>query len=65
MTLEVLRQDVGDATFLEILREWTGRFAYGNASTDDFIALAEELSGQQLDGLFETWLFEPGKPPPP
>jgi aminopeptidase N len=62
MTLEVLRQEVGDSTFLEILREWTDRHAYGNASTDDFIALAEEISGQPLDGLFDAWLFEPGKP---
>jgi aminopeptidase N len=65
MTLEVLRQRIGTATFLNVLSEWTERHADGNATTDDFIALAEEISGQQLDDLFETWLFEPGKPPPP
>jgi aminopeptidase N len=65
MTLEVLRQEVGDATFLEILREWAERYAHGNASTADFIALSEEISGQSLDRLFDSWLFEPGKPPLP
>jgi aminopeptidase N len=65
MTLEVLRQQLGNDTFLGVLREWTERHAHGNASTDDFIELSEELSGQQLDDLFATWLFEPGKPPHP
>jgi aminopeptidase N len=31
-------------------------------STDEFISLAEQISGQQLDELFDTWLFTPGKP---
>jgi hypothetical protein len=26
------------------------------------VALAEEVSGQQLDGLFTTWLATPTKP---
>ncbi len=25
-------------------------------TTDDFIALAEEVSGEELDDLFEAWL---------
>jgi aminopeptidase N len=31
-------------------------------TTDAFIDLAEDISGQDLDPLFETWLFTPGKP---
>ena len=31
-------------------------------TTDEFIALAERMSGQDLDDLFETWLFTPSKP---
>jgi aminopeptidase N len=34
----------------------------GNATTEEFIAFAEQVSGQQLDELFTTWLFTPGKP---
>jgi aminopeptidase N len=65
MTLEVLRQQIGNGSFLTLLREWTDRYAYGNATSDDFIALAEEVSGEQLDDLFESWLFAPDKPPLP
>ena len=65
MTLEVLRQEVGNSAFLDILREWAARHAHANASTADFIALAEEISGQSLDQLFDDWLFAQGKPPPP
>jgi hypothetical protein len=31
-------------------------------ATADFIALAERRSGRQLDGPFQQWLFEEGRP---
>jgi len=31
-------------------------------STEDLAALAEEVSGQQLDDLFTTWIDTPGRP---
>ncbi len=67
MALEVLRQAVGEADFEAILREWARRNAYANASTADFIALSEEISGDTSlsADVFEPWLFESGKPPPP
>ncbi|NUT40766.1 MAG: M1 family metallopeptidase [Thermoactinospora sp.] len=62
MTLHVLRGAVGDTAFFSILREWAARYKYGNADTARFISLSEEISGQQLDALFDAWLFKPGKP---
>jgi aminopeptidase N len=62
MALEALRQQVGDAHFYAILRRWVADNTHANATTADFIALAEEQSGQQLDALFQRWLYEPGKP---
>lgn len=62
MTLHVLRLTVGDEAFFQILHEWTTDNAGGNVSTDDFIALAESISGVQLDELFDTWLFTARKP---
>lgn len=62
MVLEALRQRVGEKTFLGILRAWVAVHAYGNATVAEFIALAEERSGQQLDDLFRRYLFAPGKP---
>jgi aminopeptidase N len=62
MTLQALRTKVGDATFFAILRAWYTHNRNGNVTTADFIALAEEKSGQQLDGFFDVWLFQPAKP---
>jgi aminopeptidase N len=62
MTLHALRLAVGDDTMHRIAREWTSDFAGKAVTTDDFIALAEHESGQQLDELFRTWLYTPGKP---
>ncbi|WP_416973107.1 M1 family metallopeptidase [Streptomyces sp. 4F14] len=62
MTLQVLRERIGDAAFFKLLPAWTKQHRYGNANTAQFIALAEKISGQQLDDLFQTWLFTTGKP---
>jgi hypothetical protein len=43
---------------------WGGGFVPGSVSLgDSFFPTA--VNGEQLDDLFETWLFEPGKPPHP
>ncbi len=58
LTLHSLRQTVGDDAFFSILREWVVRFGGANAGTDDFIALAEEIGGQDLSDLFDAWLYQ-------
>jgi aminopeptidase N len=62
LTLEALRQKIGDAAFHSILRRWVAEHAYGNVSTAEFIALAEEESGAELEEFFDVWLYERGKP---
>ena len=62
MTLHQLRLAVGDADFFTILRTWASAQKDGNVTTDEFVSLAEAISGDQLDDLFETWLFTPGQP---
>lgn len=62
MTLEALREKVGDAAFYATLRDWVSQHAYGNASTQQFIALAEADAGVPLDDFFDAWLFEPRRP---
>ena len=62
MTLQVLRNQVGDRDFFRILGAWAARKAGGNGTTSQFIALAERISGEQLDELFDAWLFTAGKP---
>jgi aminopeptidase N len=62
MTLQALREKVGDATFFAILRDWYADNRNGNVTTQDFIDLAEQKSGQSLDDFFDAWLFEEGRP---
>ena len=65
MTLHQLRLTVGDDAFFRILRKWAASKRGGNGTTAEFIKLAERISGQDLDALFTTWLFTPGKPDVP
>jgi aminopeptidase N len=62
MALQALRERIGDTAFFRLLPAWTALHRYGNASTDDFIRLAERVSGQRLDDLFQKWIFSTGKP---
>ncbi|HEY3716710.1 MAG TPA: M1 family metallopeptidase [Jatrophihabitantaceae bacterium] len=62
MVLQALRNRIGDGTFLRLLRVWALLHRHGNASIAQFESLAELLSGQDLDGFFQTWLFTPSKP---
>ena len=62
MTLEALREKVGDLTFFQIMRTWAAQNRYGNVTTAQFIALAEQLSGMDLDNFFDVWLYQPVKP---
>ncbi|MFI0981775.1 M1 family metallopeptidase [Streptomyces sp. NPDC021093] len=62
MTLQVLRETIGDKAFFKLLRTWVEDYKYDNATTGEFIRYAERISGKQLDGLFRTWLFTKGKP---
>ena len=65
MTLQALRTTVGDPDFFRILRAWPAAHRYGNGTTAEFIALANQISGQNLNALFQAWLYTPGKPPLP
>jgi aminopeptidase N len=61
-TVHALRQTVGDDAFFEAAREWIARYDDSTATTEDFIALYEEISGQDLTEFFDIWLFRPEKP---
>ena len=57
-----LRLAVGERDFFRILRVWAQSREGDNVTTDEFIALAERISGEQLDAFFKTWLFTAEKP---
>jgi aminopeptidase N len=62
MTLQALRQKVGDTRFFTILRSWATQNRYGNVTTAQFIALSEQVSGIDLGHFFDVWLYTPEKP---
>ncbi len=63
LALHALRLEVGDAAFFKILKTWAAKHKYGNVSTGQFTALAEKISGKDLDALFDAWLYTGAKPP--
>ncbi|WP_341721415.1 M1 family metallopeptidase [Micromonospora sp. FIMYZ51] len=62
LAVHALRRTVGDDAFFEILRTWTTERRNGTATTEDFVALAERVSGRALGPFFDAWLT--GTTPP-
>jgi len=63
MTAHALRNRIGSRRFFTLMRAWThANDGYG--TTAEFIAMAERVSGQQLDRFFDTWLFTRARPRP-
>jgi aminopeptidase N len=60
--LQALRVKIGDEAFFTLLRRWATENAGGNVSTADLVALAEQVSGQQLDAFFTAWIYTPSRP---
>ncbi len=62
MTLQALRNRIGDDDFFTVMRTWARVHRYQNAQISQFTALAERVSGKQLDGFFRHWLYRATKP---
>ncbi len=62
MTLHMLRKEIGDDKFFELLKTWVSEQHDGLVTTDEFIALAEKISGQDLGNFFQDWLFTKARP---
>jgi aminopeptidase N len=65
LTLHALRAKIGDEVFFTTLQTYVERYQGGNASTEDFISVAEEVSGEDLSGFFQGWLYDEPIPPIP
>ena len=58
--LRLLRAILGDKVFIDVLRRVYSDYRFKNISIRNFIQVAEDVSGLQLRGFFEDWLFSPG-----
>jgi aminopeptidase N len=57
LTLHALRLEVGDEAFFKILKTYYERYKNGNATTEDFVSVAEEVSRKELGEFFNDWLY--------
>jgi aminopeptidase N len=60
--LRMLCHRIGKEAFWQLLREFYNKYKYRNASSEDFIQLAESVSNQNLKAFFNQWLDVPGRP---
>lgn len=62
MTLQALRNRIGEDKFWLLIRTWLDSKSGGNATSEEFEALAAQVSGQDLTGFFTAWLRTGAKP---
>lgn len=53
--LDELRVELGDEGFFVLLRRYQGEYRYRVATTGDFLELAQEVAGRDMDSLFAGW----------
>ncbi|WP_425828672.1 M1 family metallopeptidase [Streptomyces fractus] len=65
LVLYALRQEIGADTFQRLERTWLATHRDSTATTADFVKLASRLSGRDLSGFFDAWLYGKKTPPMP
>lgn len=60
--LVALRERIGDLTFATLLHRCTAQYGGRNASTADFVELAQEVSGLDLHTFSLQWLYSEAPP---
>ncbi|HEV7978888.1 hypothetical protein [Amycolatopsis sp.] len=56
---------MGDNTFRRIEQSFVDRFRDRAASTQDYVDVANQVSGRDLTAYFHDWLYSPITPPMP
>lgn len=60
--LHMLRRTIGDDAFRSGIREFYATFRDSTALSQDFRAVMERVSGEELGWFFAQWLSQPGYP---
>jgi aminopeptidase N len=61
-TLHMVRRQLGDARFWKAIQFYTKKFSYQVATTSDFVEAISESTGQDLEWLFDQYVYRPGHP---
>jgi aminopeptidase N len=64
MTVQALRNRIGNADLHTVFTKWNKKYEYSHASIKKFRKLAEHVSGEDLGGFFQHWLYDPVRPAP-
>jgi hypothetical protein len=62
VALEALRSSLGDAVFDRVMRTWLETYGGRSAITEQFVGIAEQVSGRDLTDFFQTWVYRTTKP---
>ncbi|MER6734389.1 M1 family metallopeptidase [Streptomyces puniciscabiei] len=65
LVLYALRQEIGRPAFERLERTWVRDYRDSTAGTADFVRLASAVSGRDLSGFFQAWLYGEKTPPMP
>jgi hypothetical protein len=60
--LHMLRLKIGNANFFQLLQQWFATYKNRNVVTAEFQAMAEQISGQNLQQFFSQWIYGSGIP---
>ena len=60
--LHMLRLQLGNDAFFQLMRTYFTNFHNQCVDTEDFINLAEQISGQNLEQFFRQWIYNAGTP---
>jgi len=61
-TLHMVRGQLGDARFWRAIQHYAKKFSYQTATTADFVESISEATGQDLEWLFDQYVYKPGHP---
>ncbi len=60
--LHMIRKQIGDSLFKEVIRNYHDDFKYGNAETKDFQTILENVTHLDWNNFFNQWIFNEGHP---
>jgi hypothetical protein len=60
--LHTLRGVIGDSAFFRTLTAYRAKYAGRSVTTDEFRAVTDSVTGQDLSWFFQEWIFSPGWP---
>jgi aminopeptidase N len=60
--LHMVRGQLGDALFWKAIQHYTRKYSYQLVNTSDFAQAVAESTGQDLEWLFDQYVYKPGHP---